>query len=96
MIVTAKALHDGLRVPKGYGLAYWRYDRLDGIFMPVPLNVLVRWATNVYWYISTAVQPNKFERLLQEEYSRGHRHGYEAADTTWQNRIQILREVGKE
>lgn len=42
-MIIAREIAELGRIPRGYGIAYWHYDRAEAVAYPMPLNVLVCW-----------------------------------------------------
>jgi len=47
-----KIIDEGMRIPKGYGIAWRDFARDQAICYPIGLNQIVRWARKVYFWIS--------------------------------------------
>jgi hypothetical protein len=59
-------------IPRGYGKAYYRDDFMVAVCYPIPLNLIVQVARNLYWFL-VKFHPTKVDRLLREAYLRGNR-----------------------
>lgn len=70
---------EGTIIPRGYGLAYWDFYRAEGVYYPIPFNLLARLWVRVYYYLMHGLYPNKFEAMLRREYSRGQRQATDSA-----------------
>jgi len=71
MRITSRALREGARIPKGYGLTYYDACRKESVCHPVPLNVLIRLTRNVkYWLIRRAVRDYQSDAEIRA-YQRG-------------------------
>jgi hypothetical protein len=84
-------------IPRGYGLAYWDFARAEGIFYLIPFNLIVRFAHWFYWAIARDFYPNKFERLLRQEWHRGYRAGHQDGfkEGERKGRVNAIREIGE-
>ena len=71
---------EGEAIPKGYGLAYWDFCRAEGIFFPIPFNLIARCCAYLYWNIVSGFHPNKFEAMLIEEYHKGWKMAWDIAN----------------
>lgn len=68
---------EGAMIPRGYGLAYWDFYRAEGVYYPIPLNLLARLWVRVHYHLMHGFFPNKFEAMLIQEYRKGQRKAYE-------------------
>jgi hypothetical protein len=63
----------GERLPRGYGVAWSRWDIDADVCFPIPFNWLARWARNLYYMVAVPRRKNYLERLedhLYAEHSR--------------------------
>lgn len=50
ILITAQYIHQGGRIPRFYGLAYWKQDVRVGVFWIMPFNLIARlWQTVISW-----------------------------------------------
>ena len=72
---------EGECIPKGYGLAWREFDRVESIFLPVPFNIIVSFARSVYWHMVMAFYPSKIDEIASKSrgdgFELGHKVGYE-------------------
>lgn len=52
MMLTKQQALQGEKLPWGYGLAYWLPHAHASVCYPVPFNLVVRWARNLYFWMS--------------------------------------------
>lgn len=52
MITLRQEVEQGCRLPRGYGFAYRDFAANLTIAYPVPLNLFVRWARDVWWALA--------------------------------------------
>jgi hypothetical protein len=71
-----RAVGEAECVPRGYGLAYWDFNREVGIFCPMPFNWVVRWWLLFYYFMMKAGFPNRYEKEMQFKWRRGYEGGY--------------------
>ncbi len=73
-------LGEGEVVPFWYGLAYKDFTRDVCVFLPIPINFIIRASREFYWLMMKA-WPNKLERKIHEEthaaFERGKQMGRE-------------------
>jgi hypothetical protein len=77
VIVTAKTLAEGQRLPWGYAVAYWRPYSHTAVCYPVGLHWLISVSRRVYyWLIHTrVVEP--WEEWGPVQYEKGRQRGRE-------------------
>lgn len=75
-----KPLEEGDLLPKGYGIAYRRWDRMIAVCYPFPLNWLVGLAVRAWRgsYCRSVPFSKRASALLKIEYDRGFRAGHRA------------------
>ena len=83
-------LATGQKLPPGYGLAYRDYLRDCAVFYPVPLNVLVRIAREIYFILARGVIKSRFERLVKEAEMKGYQQGYREGQV---NAIEVVSRI---
>ncbi len=49
--LTARQIRAGERLPFGYAISYWRWEVQVAVAHPVGINLLVRWARNLYFVL---------------------------------------------
>lgn len=64
-------------IPWGYGLAYWRWERDEGVFYLIPFNLIVRLARIVYFRIAGGLFKIRFERKILEALNASRQKGWE-------------------
>jgi len=62
-------------IPKGYGIAYYCYDRLSAICYPIPINFLISLCYTVYLVLKRGITPRSREAELRKAYDRGFNAG---------------------
>ncbi len=62
-------------VPWWLGLAYWRWDREEAVCYPIPVNLIVRWARNGYFWLKATHRPDWIRQQTQDRYDRGFHNG---------------------
>ncbi len=77
-------------IPWGYGLAYWDFCRDEGIFYPIPFNLIARLFVSLYWRIVHGWFPSKYERMIINAKHTGYQEGYAAANKWIDYRISDL------
>jgi len=55
---------EGMRIPAGYGIAYFDYPRRCLVCYPIPLNLIVRFFKLFYYWVVAAGFPSRWEREL--------------------------------
>ena len=70
-------------IPRFYGLAYREYDRRVGVCYPIPFNIVVRIAMNIWWSLKSGFFPDWYEEKLfkvdREAWQRGYDFGVKTA-----------------
>ena len=61
----------GESAPRGYGLAYRRFDMDVSIYYPIPFNLIVAFFREVWFWIAF-----KHIRLQREGFNKGYMKGY--------------------
>lgn len=74
-MLVSKLVHASELIPRGYGVAYWKWDRGVGVFYPIPFNLLVRLVRNTYYALVHAGYPSKWEKMLDRVYMQGKEAG---------------------
>jgi len=79
-VISGKQLHEGYKIPRGWGVSYIRWDADFYIIHPLPLNYLVAAARWVFYRLQMPWFVNKEkERILGrffESYNRGFDDGW--------------------
>jgi hypothetical protein len=65
----------GEMLPRGYGVAYRRFDRDERVCYPIPLNILVWLAREVYFILAFPVRFSIVERRLTKMMERAYSQG---------------------
>jgi hypothetical protein len=73
-------------IPKGYGIAYTDYARAKNIAYPIPLNLLIRAARKLYFWIKIYT-PSQRDNDLMNSRNIGFQEGLEAGDARATERI---------
>ena len=68
---TAKQLCEGELVPRGYGLAWQRYDMDMSVYLPIPINIIASKMREYYFRLVIGC-----DQLDASAYMKGHRKGY--------------------
>ena len=64
---------EGWKPPWWLGVCYFHVFKEEVVFYPIPLNVIIRKALRVWWWLSG---PPKKLSALEEAYAKGRRDGY--------------------
>lgn len=59
----AKEIPEGGFYPRGYGVAWDRYDRLSVVCYPVPLNIVARFVRSAYFALRSGPRTATYGRL---------------------------------
>lgn len=81
MILAAKSLKEGEPLPPWYyGLAYWRVDRDEYVFLPMPFHLAARMTRRlrVFWDQRRARIPEE-QACCQVAYATGYLRGRDVA-----------------
>ena len=71
MIVKRKEIIEGSIIPRFYGVAYVEWSRRVFVCYPVPLNLIVHWARELwFWLISGRQTKRESVEMLKYELSR--------------------------
>jgi len=62
--IIAYELAQGQEIPHLYGLAYRDYLRGIGVCYPIPLNLLVRFVSRVWWKCKQGLWQNPLEKVM--------------------------------
>lgn len=85
-------VEEGEVLPKGYGIAYYEGMNQRYVAYPVPINHLVRVARDL-WYWLVKYRPSKIDKILAEEFNRGHSVGYSSALRDVKQRRQLAEKL---
>ena len=69
--------HRGDMGPRGYGLAYRRYDLDQVILYPIPLNLVVRLFCETVWAMQWGIRPTRREVETGQARDAGFQSGLE-------------------
>ena len=88
-----KIIPQGELFPKWYGVAYHDMFQLSYVAYPIPLNLIVRWARNVKFWLG--VPRKSFRSELEKTfhdlgYERGYRRGWDAAKENSKQQVNDL------
>jgi hypothetical protein len=87
-----KLVGDMELMPKGYGIAYMRYDILAAVCYPIPLNVFVHYLRRLWVAWKWFGQQDYFAKLIYEAETRGYKHGYRMAKLNEKNLDDFMQE----
>ena len=59
-----KDIPEGESIPKGYGVAWRAYQKMEVRCYPIPLNLLVRLWLDIYYCLMRGLYQSKWERKL--------------------------------
>jgi len=62
-------------IPKGYGVAYKRFNKMTVIIYPIPFNLIVRAFRDLYFWIIKGCWKSKYEEEILKAEQRGFKHG---------------------
>ena len=60
----------GDKTPKHLGFAWYHYDIMASTYYIMPLNWIMRWLRDFYYFIRRGVRTSHLERLEQELYKK--------------------------
>ena len=75
LFVALKRLHQGYRIPRGWGIAWFQYDRDIAVVMPLPLNWIAGWTRNAYYRLMAGPRECAFKAVYQRGFMDGEIHG---------------------
>jgi hypothetical protein len=84
-------LTDGAAIPRGFGVAYYRYDTLTALALPIPINFIVGWAHRLYAKMKLGPDPAWLEKRLRLEREAGFKDGVDHALGTLLERLDEQR-----
>lgn len=61
----------GEMLPRGYGVAWWRWELDSAVVLPIPINVIAGWLHRVWFWLMRGLPPSALEARLIAEYRRG-------------------------
>ena len=86
-------LHQNTMLPRGYGVAWRKYDQDCTVVMPIPLNILASWGRYVWHWLRHGVRPvSVVDRMLSDAYQRG----LSAASNNHLSHVERVREMAYE
>lgn len=59
-------------IPRGWGLAYWLPDVRDGVYLPIPLNVVVRGLRELWSIFIRGVFPSYIDNKCMKSWMAGY------------------------
>lgn len=74
-LITFKAIHRGEMIPRFYGVAYHDYPRRVAICYPIPLNWLIRWGRDLYFFLSNAARDDQISQAYKAGFNDGVERG---------------------
>jgi hypothetical protein len=77
----------GMTVPKGYGLAWWRPNG-RGVALPVGVNVVVGFVRRIYISVLAGIAPSALERMLIQQRKIADKDGYDRAIQQTQRQLE--------
>lgn len=75
MRISKFRLEEGERIPKGMGIAWWDYNRLEAVIFPVPFNIVLNWFRELWYKIVLFGNKGRMNRLLIKAYQKGRARG---------------------
>jgi len=69
-----KEMTEGYKLPKGYGISYFDYQRKYYICYPIIINLIVRWSRSLYFSI-TRNRLDWIDEEIYKAYERGFSNG---------------------
>jgi hypothetical protein len=61
---------EGEMLPRGYGVAWRRWDRHAAVCLPVGVNIIAGWLRAIYQRVRRGLNPTPFEKELQKVRSK--------------------------
>jgi len=75
-------------LPRGWGVAYYRWDRDEAVCYPVPFNKLIGWGRRIYgWLRST--KPDRIADLTAKSRRMEWRNGVESGRRQHRDDVEI-------
>lgn len=62
---------EGHVLPWWQGVAYFRWDMHGAVCYPIPLNLIVRWARNTFFWVKAARRLDWFAAQQQDAFEQG-------------------------
>ena len=81
-------------IPKGYGIAYRRSDKLMTVCYIIPFNLIVRCFWDIYWRIVAGWFVSKWETKLMKAQNNAHKKGYEEGYKRRQQELNSMLQNG--
>ena len=75
MILSARHLHEGQRLPAYYGIAWANPCEMTWTAYPIPFNILARWARTVYYLLAAQSRRNAIATAYHEGFRAGYQRG---------------------
>ena len=70
-IITDEYRAGGFYLPKFYAVAYRHEDMAAYVLYPIGIHWIVRWWRSLYRWCRFSWKPDRWERVLEEEYKKG-------------------------
>ncbi len=80
----------GSSLPKWYGIAYRHFDTKQTVLCIIPLNLVLRSASGIYWFFYQWVRHGHWETKLDDAYWRGFNDGNARKEEHYKKLAQII------
>ena len=87
-IYMTRVFNEGDRIPWWLGLAYWEWGMNVAVCFPIPLNLIVRWARDGYFWIKATRHPGWLDNQRAEAYNAGFGRGVAAGAWVGERRMR--------
>lgn len=71
MIITSREYAEGARIPFWWGVSYLSWESDRAICYPIPLNLLIRWSRDLYYWIKATRRFGWRDNQVIDAYARG-------------------------
>lgn len=76
-----KIIDEGEILPRGYGVAYIRWDCRRVVCYPVPINWIVSWTVRAWAFLRHAARPTLAQKIQRQGWTEGYAAGCERAES---------------
>ena len=80
MLMTQRKICEGGRLPFGYAVAYFQYDKGMAVCYPVGFHLLMRWAKYTWWAFVKHYRLSPWESEILAARNEGERRGEETGE----------------
>lgn len=87
-VMSHQAMDSGVPFPRGYGIAYSKYDSFTYILYPIPINFIVSLVRRIWFaFLGHHYAPSFIEEIAMKSYEKGKKDTHAWYDQYYKNML---------